>query len=457
MKILFFSVQQGILVHSVPEALIARSLIERGHEVSYVTCNTILSDFCVNMSGHGLTVNSSIEEKAKLCNECINKRAWITGELGVKNYTIEDFTEERDQNKVNEILSNLIKENIDQFEINTIPIGRYAAYEFVISHKLNSLSKMDDTLFFEYKVHLKNALIISLAAEKLLRMHKPDIVITYNNFYSANHAFTANCDLLGIDQYTIHGGHHIKNRLNTLYLTKKYTPYILLAHSVEWKNIRQKPNTKHRIKIVAQHFFELFKGLNAFVYSSPIQQMEERDLINHFNIKKDQKVILLILTSGDERFAASLIDVMPELRQEKIYNSQIEWVKDIIDRFRNRTNVKIILRPHPREFPNKRENVKSKQAELLSDVLDNLPLNFHVNWPSDNISIYDIAKVVDVCLPSTSSSGFEMASLGAPVVTFSSDNIYAYPADDITISSKNREEYYANIEVALNKKWSIEI
>jgi hypothetical protein len=456
MKILFFSVQQGILVHSVPEAIVARSIIEMGHEVSYVTCNTILSDFCVTMSAHGLTVNSSNDEKVNVCKECIKKRDWITGELGVRNYTIEDFIEEGDLVKVNAILSDLTKENIDQLEINTIPIGRYAAYEFVISHKLNSLSQMNDELFFEYKIHLKNALIISLAAEKVLRIYKPDVVLTYNNFYSANHAFTATCDLLSIDHYTIHGGHHIKNRLNTLYLTKKYTPYILLAHSSEWENVRQKPNTKNRIKTVAQHFFELFKGQNAFVYSSPIQQMEEYDLFNHFNIEKNQKVILLILTSGDERFAASLIDVMPELGQQKIYNSQMEWVKDIIDRFTDRTDVKVILRPHPREFPNKRENVKSKQAELLTEVLDNLPVNFHVNWPSDNISIYDIAKIVDVCLPSTSSSGFEMASLGAPVVTFSADNIYAYPADDITISSKDREEYYLNIEVALNNKWSLE-
>lgn len=456
MKILFFSVQQGILVHSVPEALIARSLKEGGHEVSYVTCNTILSNFCVTMSAHGLTVNSSNDEKVNVCKECIKSRDWITGELGVRNYNIEDFIEDGDLVKINEILSDLTKENIDQLEINTIPIGRYAAYEFVINHKLNSISQINDELFFEYKIHLKNALIISLTAEKVLRIHKPDVVLTYNNFYSANHAFTATCDLLRIDHYTIHAGHHLKNRLNTLYLAKRYTPYILLAHSSEWDNVSQKPNTKNRIKTVALHFFELFKGQNVFVYSSPTRQMEEYDLLNHFNLDKSKKVILLILTSGDERYAASLIDVMPKLVQRKIYNSQMEWLMDIIDRFTDRTDVKVIIRPHPREFPNKRENVKSKQAELLTDVLTNLPTNFHVNWPSENISVYDIAKIVDVCLPSTSSTGFEMAILGAPVVTFSADNIYAYPADDITINSKDREEYYLNIELALNNRWSLE-
>ena len=456
MKALFFSVQQGILPHSIPEGTVAKSLIERGHEVFYLTCNSVLSDFCVTMSAHGLTVDSSNDRKRAICNTCTKNRDWIIGELGIKNFFIEDFMIDSDTSRINSILNELTKENIVDFEIDAIPLGRYAAYEFVINHKLSSLNQLDNKLFSEYKIHFKNALTVVFAAKNFLKIYKPDTVITYNNFYSANHAFTSVCDLLNIDHYTIHAGHNLKNRLNTLYLTSKYTPYILLAHSGEWKNARNIPNTRRRIETVESHFLELFKGQNVFVYSAPIKRGDKKNLRSFFNISENQKVVLLVLTSGDERFAASLIDVMPHLAVDKTYGTQIEWFKAMVEYFSGRNDVAVIVRPHPREFPNKRESVLSKQAEILIELFQGLPMNFVVNWPTDNISIYEIASIVDLCLPSTSSTGFEMAALGAPVITYSPHDIFAYPAEDLTVSSINKDDYLFRVEEGLTMSWSIE-
>src|SRR5690606_6941171 len=88
----------------------------------------------------------------------------------------------------------------------------------------------------------------------------------------------------------------------------------------------------------------------------------------------------------------------------------------------------LIIRVHPREFPNKRDSLKSDHALELEQTLSELPENVRVNWPSDNISLYDLAQIMDVCLNSWSTAGKEMGTLGIPVVLYSADLVF-YPAD----------------------------
>jgi hypothetical protein len=239
-------------------------------------------------------------------------------------------------------------------------------------------------------------------------------------------------------------------------LSKSYKPYILLAHSKDWEIRKNIPNDKIRINSVAFHFRELFLAKNVFVYSSPIAYTKISELKEKFKISNNQKVILLLLTSGDERFAASLINVMPELKSSLLFVDQVDLIQNLISYLQKREDIKVIIRPHPREFPNKRESVYSMQGKLLKNVLTNLPSNFVVNWPTDNVSLYDLIKVVDLCLPTTSSSGLELATLGMPIITYSPDNIYAYPATDITYCAFTKREYFEKIEFALKTGWNIE-
>ena len=59
-------------------------------------------------------------------------------------------------------------------------------------------------------------------------------------------------------------------------------------------------------------------------------------------------------------------------------------------------------------------------------VLTGLPGNVRVNWPTDGVSLFDLANVTDVFANGWSSAGKEMAWLGLPVVLYS-DDVYAVP------------------------------
>ncbi|MBA3502148.1 MAG: hypothetical protein H0T65_17420, partial [Deltaproteobacteria bacterium] len=100
----------------------------------------------------------------------------------------------------------------------------------------------------------------------------------------------------------------------------------------------------------------------------------------------------------------------------------------------------------------KREGRKSEHASALERELAVLPDNVRVNWPTDELSIYDLAEDTDVFLNAWSSAGREMALLGIPVVTFC-PHVLQYPAE-LNYVGTTREAYANAIDEALRDGWS---
>src|SRR5262249_38520391 len=130
------------------------------------------------------------------------------------------------------------------------------------------------------------------------------------------------------------------------------------------------------------------------------------------------------------------------------------WIRALIDWIRTKPDRFLLVRVHPREFPNKRDRKKSEHAEALERELATLPPNVRVNWPTDELSIYDVAEQADVFLNAWSSAGKEMTLLGLPVVIFCPE-VLQYPAE-LNYVGTTRDSYFAAIETALRDGWSFE-
>jgi hypothetical protein len=137
-----------------------------------------------------------------------------------------------------------------------------------------------------------------------------------------------------------------------------------------------------------------------------------------------------------------------------LFPTQAEWVRALIDYAATRPELFLIIRVHPREFPNKRESVTSDHARRLEAEFRNLPANVVINWPTDNLSLYDLAETTDVFLNAWSSAGKEMAMLGIPVVSYS-DELGLYPVDRRYLGTDSAA-YFGAIERALADGWRFE-
>jgi hypothetical protein len=137
-----------------------------------------------------------------------------------------------------------------------------------------------------------------------------------------------------------------------------------------------------------------------------------------------------------------------------LFPSQIEWIQALLQFVSRRDDLFLVVRVHPREFPNRREAVKSEHAKLLAQTFTALPPNAVVNWPTDGISMYDLANEAAVILNAWSTVGKEMSLLGLPVVIYSPDLLF-YPAD-LNHVATTLDDYFNKIETALHEAWNVE-
>jgi hypothetical protein len=290
------------------------------------------------------------------------------------------------------------------------------------------------------------------AATRILDEERPDRVVMYNSLYGVNHVVYRLAESRGIPTYFLHAGGNQSRRLETLMLGRGDGVRFYHELLARWRDIRGIPCDTELLAPVTDHFIELLRARSVFVYSAPRSGTLE-DLRARFGIGTQQRVLVATMSSLDERFASETIGALRPA-DDSVFPSQVEWVQALLSFVRGRPDLFLMIRVHPREFPNRREAVKSEHARQLEQAFTELPSNATVNWPTDDVSLYDLADVADVFLNAWSSAGKEMSLLGLPVVVFSAEQQFYAP--DLNYVGTSEADYFAQIGRALADGWSVE-
>lgn len=451
MRILFFAPHAGIWVHSFPEALLADSVRLAGGELIYVTCDGALSSFCITMAARGLRVDSPPDQKSKACQGCRQNRDWIRRGFDFPGFDFDVALDAAAEQRIAELVDRASPENIGGFEVDGVAAGRATLYEYLIqakkAHFEPSAAEWD-----AFRPRLANTLRSLIAADHIVAREKPDRIVMYNTLYSVNAMWRAVADRNGIATYFLHAGPSLKRRLQTLLVGRDSTLRYMSRLVEAWPEYESLPCNEEELTAVTDHFSELFKGTSVFAYSAP-SSGRSADFHERFGIRSGQKVLVATMSSYDEYAAARAIGEVPS-ESGLVFATQIDWIRALVERFKTWPDRFLLIRVHPREFPNKREGLKSEHAQMLERELSNLPGNVRVNWPADRLSLYDIAEHADVFLNAWSSAGKEMALLGLPVVVYCPE-LLLYPAS-LNYVGTNRESYFDAIEAALRDGWSFE-
>lgn len=455
MKALFFSPFANIWEHSFPEGLVAEGLQENEVEIVTVRCAGLYESFCVAMSAAGLTAADSTRKKKQVCNACKKRRNLLDKDFGFRNLISEGFLDENDRAIAQSLVNSATLENWHSLQVNGIPIGRYAAYEFLLNYKIMG-TDVPPELFETLTNQLMNSVLTLLAAEKILDTEAPDYVLTYNRLYGVNHAFLAVAEARGIPTYTLQGGGHIIHRGETLTMFRESQTQFQLFNSQSWQTYRQSPIGNAEVELVASHFEGLLEGSSAFAYSSAFEASDPDLLREKFNIPKHAKVALIPMSSEDELNAAQLADLLPDTTtMPNLFEDQFAWIRFIFDYAKKRPDVKFILRLHPRMYPNKRENVVAPVVARVMELIEEAPANIIVNLPSENVSLYDLMQILDVVLGYRSSVGAELAAFGLPVVAPINRDFFTYPSE-INRTGMTEEDFTSKLDAALLEGWSLE-
>jgi hypothetical protein len=438
-KVVAFAPHAGIWVHAFPEALVADAARSDGAELVYVTCGGALIDYCVPTAA------------GVACVDCQRNRQLLRSNFEFPGYDLDSVIDDRDRMRIAAIVDDTNHEGISSLVVDGIAVGRCALYEFVIERK-----KLQLELTAEEWVGFRPRLVATLrslvAAGKILDTERPDRVLLYNSLYSANAVWRAQADARGIPVYFEHAGLSLVDRLQRLVVGRDSTLAWWTRIVEAWPTYRDVPCSAAELGEVTEHFLRLFRGTSVFAYSAPKSKTAE-DARGRFGVRPEQRLLVASMSSYDEYVAAVAIGGAPP-ESSLLFPTQIEWIRALVAWMRQHPERFLLIRVHPREFPNKREGLKSEHARALERELIDLPANVAVNWPTDKLSIYDVAEQADVFLNAWSSAGKEMALLGLPVVIYCPD-VIQYPAE-LNYVGTAEQTYFAAIESALRDGWSFE-
>lgn len=425
--------------------------MQNGNEVVYVGCGGLLSNGCIPMSAFAVPVEADVSQKERICHICKKNEKILRANFDFHGDDLSNVVTVEDGIYADSLISSVTPENCTRLILDDVEIGKIALYEVLLQAKKSSLD-FEDFEWQRYKISLKNAILTLRGTQRIFANAQPDRVVVYNALYVVNRIVCKVAELHGIPQYFLHAGANLSNRLQTLWLAKGNT-FSFYRHMLEnWHEMKDAPCSLEELSHVTDHFLEVTKGRSVWAYSVA-PHGSDAELRSYFGIDPNHKVICATMSSYDERFAGEMVGALPA-DLPLLFPRQVDWIRELIKYASIRKDIFLIIRVHPREFPNKREGVLSEHAKLLQIALSDLPDNVRVNWPTDNISLYSVAGITDVFANSWSSAGKEMGLLGLPVVLYSRD-LPDYPPD-LNYVGTTREEYFGQLEQALADGWSSE-
>jgi|GEM_PF-457312 len=451
LKIIFFAPHTAIWVHSFPEALIAEALQQEGHEIIYITCGELFNSYCVCMSAFGLSQESSTVDKKNICTTCNTNKKVIRQNFNLQGYDLRDKLTLDDVSLIESIVSKVTGENFLDLSIDNLEIGRFALYEVLLKHKKINLN-FSDNEWASYLISLKNTLASFFAFRHVLEQEIPDRVIAYNSLYAVNRVCLELAKLKDISTYFLHAGANLSDRLETILVGRNSAFDFYRDLQTHWFSYQHQTCSQKLLKKVTNHFLSLLEGQHFLVYSSP-RKGTPVDVRLQFGINENQKILVATMSSYDEIFAAETVGAMSN-EYSLIFPKQIDWIKSLINFAEGRPDLFLIVRVHPREFPNRRDVVKSSHALAIQELLQNLPKNIRANYPNDNISLYDLAEHTDLFLNAWSSAGEEMSFFGIPVVIYAPE-LVIYPPN-LHYVAISKTDFFSKIDEALTDGWSFE-
>jgi hypothetical protein len=451
MKILVFAPHAAIWIHAFPEAVVAEALARAGHEIVYVACDRQFAEYCVAMTASGLPFGASEAERRAVCDRCRAHAGLIGDQFGFRMTELGVWLRPGDEEQIRALVDGADRADPGATQLHGLPVGRSALYQMLIRRKRMGIDFSDEE-WTEYRVQLAAAARAALALERLFDAERPDRAMVYNGLYSINLVCGAIAARRGAAAYFLHAGGNLAHRLQTLMVGRDHSFRFYPELLRQWPRWRERPIAARMATLVTDHFVEVLRGRSAFVYSA-VKSGAPFSVRAQFGIPAKARILVATLGSYDEEFAAEMVGARVHA-QPPMFPMQADWIRALCEFVARREDLFLVVRVHPREFPNRREQVQSEHARLLKQALAALPANARVNWPEERISLYDLAEESDVFLNSWSSVGKEMSLLGRPVVTYSPQLLF-YPAD-LNYAARTPEEYFALIDRALADGWSAE-
>ena len=406
-KIVMFS-PLGVRPHLRFEKILASFLSRVPSDVVVVGCE---SDFIGACSLH---VGSSRQTFAEICRKCTahTKSIWDTASSAY--FEIDQFLSSAEDARVSRLCEGLNLQEIEDFEVDGVPLGRYIAYDFSLAYRSASLPR-DPRILETIASAATSATRAYFAGRAVVERMSPSALTVYSREYGLNRAFAAAFASSDIPVFNVHQRGPSHNRFWSFSCSRKDSADNPLVDS-RFDSVAQIPVSVRELGTITRHALGMVRGSSALSYSPKPGTQGRSRIREQRRGSAGRPLVLVALSSPEERLAAIKAGFMPD---DFHSISDIDFARTLVEVARLMPYVDFVFRLHPRMFQGAgRTNDSAEVSELLKLVMGeaNRAKNVTIDHPQADISLYDYWGVIQCAVGYRSSALIELGLLGVPVV-----------------------------------------
>ena len=409
MNIVFFTPYFSMWNTFMTENLLIEQLSENNN-ITVLYCRNFMNNICIAHDAEHKSIFSAKKDKLKICNICNANFNEISQNSLIKFICIDDYI----SSDVNKIISEFnfnSKSNNEllEFEINNIKIGKMALYESSLRKKKIHPNINDNEEKQEIIDKIQQIIKFNNSLASIYKNLAPDFAVTTNGFYYITNFFLKFNESKKVNTISLFNSlnyRFARSDLRICYQNEFIDKSLL---SSNFKIYNKLPLYKSSLSQALLNVESQIKKEHSHSFAP--KYLKDVDIRKKFNIKKEKKIILVILSSQAEIFSAKY--VLSKEFEKGIFNSQLDFLKFILEKSKELDDFHFIIRTHPRQYIG---NIADEIIQMNELNLDEYK-NISINTPEDGLSPFNFIKDIEFVINSWSSLAIDFGVFGLENIT----------------------------------------
>jgi hypothetical protein len=418
-RILVFSPYAIWKVHTSYEATIATACRVRGATVDYLLCDGPLPECDQHWDSKENTPRSF-----DLCQRCKATAKTSLDSLGFPHSWVGDFVSPDERTDAFAWAQGLTPTDLHQASFQERPLG-----EWVLSSVISYFRQYPPDLnnwhvVNVYRGFLFSAAIVATGLSNYLEDNAVDSALLFNGRQSITRVALEIFRQRGIRVLT-----HERAEYRRGHLTVKANAHCMSFEPFEafWSVWAQVPLRRNSLDATLKWLIQRRYGANLAWIRFNKSSVSASSLRTSLNLSPGKRLWALFTSSTDE------IAGDPLMRGP--YESQTEWVSDVVQWVESRDDVQLVIKVHPNLGGNGYIGKAVDELRIYQEMKSALPANVRIVLPEDSVNAYSLADEADVGLTFGSTIGLEMAMTGKPIL-LAGRGLYEYGSKISTVRSK---------------------
>lgn len=433
---------------SLAENLLSEE-ISKNNNVNILYCNSFMNNMCIAHDAQHKGIFSPKIEKLKICNICKNNFLKIKKNPNINYINVDKYiTPDVDKEIEEYALSQKSNDQLLNFEFESLKVGKMALYELSLKNKLIKEELNTNEERAEIVDKIKQIIKFNHALKKIYSDLNPEVFVTTNGYYYITNFFLQFGKQRGAKTISISNSSSYRFSRNDL----------KIFHQHELLDMEIQKSLFHLYKDVYLHKKTLMHALTnvksqikkEHSHSFSPQYQGKINIRKKFNIEKNKKIILVVLSSQAEIFSAKNVMAYKFGENLNLFKNQIDFLKFLINESIHLENYHFIIRTHPRQYSGK----ISEEINEINKLNLSQYKNLSINDPKDKLSPFNFLQDIDLVINSWSTLAVDFGIFGISNITAFPD-FALYPKECMNILN-NKKDFVQTIK-SIDKKRSFKL